>query len=455
MINTIVINSAAFLAALIPLVIIHELGHFLAARWCGVKVERFSIGLGPLLWRWIDQKGTEYAIAAIPLGGYVKMLDEQEHPVAESDRAQAFNHRPLKQRALIVIAGPLANFLLAFLAYSWIFWQGELILPPVVGTVVPQSMAAMAGVTPGMQLLEVAGRPTPDWDAVNQALTTQSENTPLVVTVRLPSSEGEACKQLLLPQGPAGWAPKSTLEGLGIIPKYPEILPVIASVIPGSAAADAGLQVGDRLLGIAGQPIEYWQQVVWQFQSHPRRPLILQVKRADQIIVLSITPGEKLLSNGQRIGYAGLAPQILPIPKQAWRQQKNSLLIAMQSAAQKTWEITRIITASIGQLLSGRASLKQLSGPLAIAKGASQAAAFGLSAFLAFVALISINLGIVNLLPLPVLDGGHLLFLLIEAICGKPASDRVQAISYRFGLLILLLLMGVALLNDLRHSLMN
>lgn len=452
MINALIWNLLAFLGTLGLLVAIHEYGHFLAARLCGVTVERFALGFGPALWRRVDRRGTEFVIAAIPLGGYVKMLDERVQPVAAACRDQAFNNRPIWQRSIIITAGPLANFLLAFLAYWWIFLRGVPVLPPIVGVVLPQSVASLAGVLPGMQITAVGGLETPDWETVHLRLAAQRGQAQISVTVK-PMKDGPLeQQQLALQLGQVDWQPQSTLESLGIIPKQPQVLPIITTIEPQSAAEQANLQVGDRITRIAGQPLLQWQQLVTQVRTHPQRPLSLEIERAGQLLVITLTPQSQRLSNGQRVGYAGLAPKILPLTADSCVQQRYSGLAAIMQAAKKTWQMSRLTVSLTGQLLTGSVGLKQLSGPIAIARGAGTAAASGLLCFLGFLALISINLGIVNLLPLPVLDGGHMVFLLLEALHGRPVSERFQEISYRLGILLLIVLTGVALFNDVMRS---
>lgn len=451
MINALIWNLLAFLGTLGLLVAIHEYGHFLAARLCGVTVERFALGFGPALWRRVDRRGTEFVIAAIPLGGYVKMLDERVQPVAAACRDQAFNNRPIWQRSIIVTAGPLANFLLAFLAYWWIFLRGVPMLPPVVGVVLPQSVASLAGVLPGMQITAVGGLETPDWETVHLRLAAQRHQAQIMVTVQ-PIKGAPLEQQLALQLGQVDWQPQSTVESLGIIPEQPQVLPIITRIEAQSAAEQATLQVGDRIVSVVGKPLMHWQQLVTQVRAHPQRSLSLEIERAGQLLAITLTPQAQRLSNSQTVGYAGLAPTILPLTADSCAQQRYGGLAAFVQAGKKTWQVSRLTLSLTGQLLTGSVGLKQLSGPIAIAKGAGTAAASGLMCFLGFIALISINLGIVNLLPLPVLDGGHMVFLLLEALHGRPVSERFQEISYRLGLLLLIVLTGVALFNDVMRS---
>ncbi|WP_253307162.1 sigma E protease regulator RseP [unidentified bacterial endosymbiont] len=450
--NALIGNLLAFLGTLGLLVAIHETGHFLAARLCGVKVERFALGFGPALWRRVDRRGTEFVIAAIPLGGYVKMLDERVQPVAAACRDQAFNHRPIWQRSVIITAGPLANFLLAFLAYWWIFLWGRPVLPPVIGTVLPQSVASFAGMLPGMQITAVGGLETPDWETVHFRLAAQRHQAQITVTVQPMQGGPLEQQQLVLQLGQVDWQPQSSVESLGIIPEQPQVLPIITRIEPQSAAEQATLQVGDRIVRVAGQPLLQWQQLVTQIRAHPQQSLSLEIERADQLLAITLTPQAQRLSNGQTVGYAGLAPKLLSIAADAWKQQRYGGLAAFVQAGKKTWQMSRLTLSLTGQLLTGSVGLKQLSGPIAIAKGAGTAVASGLVCFLGFIALISINLGIVNLLPLPVLDGGHMVFLLLEALHGRPVSERFQEISYRVGVLLLMVLTGVALFNDVMRS---
>lgn len=444
-------NLLAFLVALGILISVHEFGHFWVARRCGVKVERFSLGFGKILWRRVDKQGTEFTLSLIPLGGYVKMLDERVAPVPDELRTQAFNNKTVWQRAAIVAAGPFANFVFAVLAYWAVFLLGIPSVHPVVGAVAPNSIAARAGITPGMELKSVAGIETPDWESVNLALVSLIGDQQASIDVSpFTASSTTAVVQKTLPLD--GWSfepDKQTAFGaLGITPKGPNILTEIASVGADSPAAQAGLQVGDKIIALDGQPLTDWSSFVRQVQAHPLQPLQLVAERDGVTRNVTLIPQEQTDGQGQRIGYAGIAPKVLPLPAEYQFVRQFGLVDSLIKATQKTVQLSELTLDMLGKLFTGDVGIKSLSGPISIAKGAGMTAEFGLVFYLGFLALISVNLGIINLFPLPVLDGGHLLFLAIEGVTGKPLSERVQEYCFRFGTVLLVLLMGVALFND-------
>ncbi|GKX58748.1 protease RseP [Leminorella grimontii] len=443
-IHTIVV----FIIALGLLVTVHEFGHFWVARRCGVKVIRFSIGFGKALWRRTDKKGTEFVIAAIPLGGYVKMLDERAEEVEPHLRSQAFNNKTVGQRAAIIAAGPLANFLFAVFAYWLVFIIGVPTLRPVIGDITPQSIAAKANISAGMELKSVAGIETPDWSAVRMALLGQIGDKQIEVTVAPFGSSVEQKKTLDI----SNWAfdpeKESPIQTLGFMPKMPQVEPVLDVVQPDSAAQRAGLKQGDRLLKINGKDVGQWQDFVKLWQSSPGQPIELVVSRAGENQTIVMTPDVKTLDDGTKIGFAGISPKVIPLPEEYQITRQYNVFSAVYQAASETWQLTKLTAKMIVKLITGDVKLKNLSGPISIAQGAGVAASYGLVYYLMFLAIISVNLGIINLFPLPVLDGGHLAFLAVEKVTGKPVSEQVQDYSYRVGAILLVLLMGLALFND-------
>ncbi|GKX55330.1 protease RseP [Leminorella grimontii] len=443
-IHTIVV----FIIALGLLVTVHEFGHFWVARRCGVKVIRFSIGFGKALWRRTDKKGTEFVIAAIPLGGYVKMLDERAEEVEPHLRSQAFNNKTVGQRAAIIAAGPLANFLFAVFAYWLVFIIGVPTLRPVIGDITPQSIAAKANISAGMELKSVAGIETPDWSAVRMALLGQIGDKQIEVTVAPFGSSVEQKKTLDI----SNWAfdpeKESPIQTLGFMPKMPQVEPVLDVVQPDSAAQRAGLKQGDRLLKVNGKDVGQWQDFVKLWQSSPGQPIELVVSRAGENQTIVMTPDVKTLDDGSKIGFAGISPKVIPLPEEYQITRQYNVFSAVYQAASETWQLTKLTAKMIVKLITGDVKLKNLSGPISIAQGAGVAASYGLVYYLMFLAIISVNLGIINLFPLPVLDGGHLAFLAVEKVTGKPVSEQVQDYSYRVGAILLVLLMGLALFND-------
>lgn len=441
-------NLGAFLLALGILIAVHEFGHFWVARRCGVYVERFSIGFGKPLWQKVGKDGTEYTLAMIPLGGYVKMLDERVDEVPAEKRHQAFNNKALWQRSAIVAAGPLANFIFAIFAYWVVYLIGVPAVRPVIGEVAPHSIAAEAGIRSGMELKSISGIKTADWESVNMAMISHIGDEEMVVTVSGPDADYEVQRTLDL----TGWSfdpeTERVLTTLGITPYSPAITLVISQLADDGAAIAAGLRLNDEIVSIDDTPVTEWQQVVDAVRSHPSQALEMEVLREGKLVVLTMTPGEKQLRDGTVTGFAGMAPTVEPWPESYRINLQFGPLEAVGKAAEKTWQLVTLTFDMVGKLITGDVAIKNLSGPISIAKGAGMTADYGVVYFLGFLALISVNLGIVNLLPLPVLDGGHLMFFAIEAVTRRPVSERVQDIGYRVGSAILVALMAVALFND-------
>lgn len=440
-------NLVAFIIALGILITVHEFGHFWVARRCGVRVERFSIGFGRALWRRTDRHGTEFVIALIPLGGYVKMLDERVETVAPELRHRAFNNKTVWQRAAIVSAGPIANFLFAVVAYWLVFIIGVPSFRPVIGEISPQSIAAQAQISPGMELKSVGGIETPDWEAVRLALVTKIGDDKTEVGIAPFGSSQVVNKTLDLRQWKFEPDKQDPVVSLGMIPRGPQIESVLAQVQSGSAAQKAGLQAGDRIVKVDGQPLGRWQTLVKRIHDGPGQPLALEIERNGAPLALTLVPDSKT-ADGQRIGFAGIIPKVLPLPDEYKTIRQFGPFSALYQAGDKTWQIMRLTVSMLGKLITGDVKLNNLSGPISIAQGAGASAGVGFVYYLMFLALISVNLGIINLFPLPVLDGGHLLFLAIEKLKGGPVSERVQDYSYRIGSILLVLLMGLALFND-------
>ncbi len=440
-------NLAAFIVALGVLITVHEFGHFWVARRCGVRVERFSIGFGKALWRRTDKQGTEFVIALIPLGGYVKMLDERVEPVIPELRHTAFNNKTIGQRAAVIAAGPVANFLFAIFAYWLVFIIGVPGVRPVVGEITANSIAASAQIAPGMELKAVDGIETPDWDAVRLQLVDKIGDEQTTLSVAPFGSDSRQQKTLDL----RNWAfepdKQDPVASLGIQPRGAQVESVLAEVQPGSAARKAGLQAGDRIVKVDGQPITQWMTFVTLVRDNPGTPLALEIERQGTPLSLTLIPDTKP-GSGKDEGFAGVVPKVIPLPDEYKTVRQYGPFDAAAAATGKTWQLMKLTVSMLGKLITGDVKLNNLSGPISIAQGAGMSAEFGLIYYLMFLALISVNLGIINLFPLPVLDGGHLLFLAIEKLKGGPVSERVQDFSYRIGSILLVLLMGLALFND-------
>ena len=439
-------SFVAFIVALGILITVHEFGHFWVARRCGVKVERFSIGFGKALWRRSDRQGTEYVIALIPLGGYVKMLDERVESVPAELRHQAFNNKTVLQRASIIAAGPIANFIFAVFAYWVVFIHGVPGVRPVVGEILNGSVAAEAQITSGMELKAVDGIETPDWDAVRMALIGKIGDSKATLTVSQFGEEASQQKQLDLREWQFEPDKQDPVVALGIRPRGPQIETTLAEVQSNSPASAAGLQAGDRIVKVDGQPLTQWQVFAAQVRDNPRKNMALDVERNGEPVALTLTPEAK--PGNEAEGFAGVIPRVIPLPDEYKTVRQYGPFAAIGEASVKTWQLMKLTVSMLGKLITGDVKLNNLSGPISIAQGAGLSAEYGVIYYLMFLALISVNLGIINLFPLPVLDGGHLLFLAIEKIKGGPVSERVQDFSYRIGSILLVLLMGLALFND-------
>lgn len=439
-------SFVAFIVALGVLITVHEFGHFWVARRCGVKVERFSIGFGKALWRRTDRQGTEYVIALIPLGGYVKMLDERVESVPAELRHQAFNNKTVLQRASIIAAGPIANFIFAVFAYWVVFIHGVPGVRPVVGEIMSGSVAAEAQITSGMELKAVDGIETPDWDAVRLALIGKIGDSSATLTVSQFGQQATQQKQLNLRDWQFEPDKQDPVVALGIRPRGPQIETTLAEVQARSPASAAGLQAGDRIVKVDGQPLTQWQVFAAQVRDNPGKNMALEVERNGEPLTLTLTPEAKPGNAAE--GFAGVIPRVIPLPDEYKTVKQYGPFAAIGEAGVKTWQLMKLTVSMLGKLITGDVKLNNLSGPISIAQGAGLSAEYGMIYYLMFLALISVNLGIINLFPLPVLDGGHLLFLAIEKIKGGPVSERVQDFSYRIGSILLVLLMGLALFND-------
>ncbi|MEL7292783.1 MAG: sigma E protease regulator RseP [Pseudomonadota bacterium] len=442
-------NFVSFIVALGILVAVHEFGHFWVARRCGVKVEKFSIGFGKSIWSRVAKDGTEYSLSIIPLGGYVKMLDSRVDEVAEEERRFAFDTKPLWKRTAIVAAGPIFNFLFAIFAYWLVFLIGVPAVKPVVGQVTPYSIAAEAGLESGMELKAVSGVKTADWESVNMGLISHIGDSQLTLTVAPAGEVGvEETKRLDLTNWNFDPEKESAMSALGFMPYTPEIIARITSVSQQGAGDKAGLQAGDLLLDIDGVEITNWQQVVDKIQQSPNQPLALGVDRNGAKVELTLIPESRTLSGDRVVGFAGIAPEVAEWPENYRFDLQYGVIESVGKAFEKTGQVISLTISMLKKLIVGDVGLNNLSGPISIAKGAGTTADYGLVYFLGFLALISVNLGIINLVPLPMLDGGHLLFFAIEAIIKRPVPEKFQEVGYRLGGAIIFSLMIVAIFND-------
>ena len=445
------ITLIAFVVTLGILITIHEYGHFQVARWCGVKVLRFSLGFGtPLLSKQIGKDNTEFVLAAFPLGGYVKMLDEREAPVAEHELHRAFNRQAVWKRMLIVLAGPVANLLLAILLYWVLFMHGVMGIKPLLGDIPAKRPAAMGQMQSGELITDIAGEPVASWQDVRWVLMRQAlDSAPVKVDGRL--NDVSLHHDLNLSVLDKDDFESDFLPKLGLVPYRPSMPPLVGEVIAGGAAEKSGLRPGDKIDTINQVAITAWDQVVDTIRQHPGKPLNVKVMRDGHVVDLQLTP-DAIRENGKEIGRIGAAYKANQSEiDRIMTTVSYSPVVAAGKAINKTWETAVFSLQMLGGMLTGDVSWRGMSGPVTIASYAGQSAQIGWKAFLGFLALVSISLGVLNLLPIPVLDGGHLLYYIVEVFKGSPVSERVMEIGQRIGLALLGLLMACAFYNDINR----
>ncbi len=440
----------SFLAALAILIAVHEFGHFWVARRLGVKVLRFSIGFGRPLWsRRFGADQTEFALAAIPLGGYVKMVDEREGEVDAEDLPRAFNRQSLRVRTAIVAAGPIFNLIFAIVAYWVLFSLGDPGTRPLVGEVTEGSVAEQGGFRSGDELLRIGSRNTPTWESAVFALLVEGAGDGEVMVRVRDEDRVERLRSINSAALYGVIGPRGILRGIGLSPYRPTVPPVIGTLVAGEAAERAGLRPGDRILSADGEALQDWDAWVAYVQARPEQTLRLQVERADEVVELELRT-TRLVAGDREIGRIGASVEY---PEELLATLRTEVrygpIEALWASVGKTWDLSVLMLRILGKMLVGTASVENLSGPISIAQTAGQSASFGLTSFVKFLALVSVSLGVLNLLPIPILDGGHLLFYLIEAVKGSPLSDEAQMVGQRVGLAVLIGLMALALYVDL------
>lgn len=442
------ISAVSFIVALGILVAVHEWGHFWVARRCGVKVERFSIGFGKALWRRTDKLGTEYVIAAIPLGGYVKMLDERVDEVSEQDLPYAFNRQHVLKRIAIIAAGPGVNFLFAIFALFVMYLIGLQTIKPIVGNIEPESILSQSHIPKNATLTQIGERKVVDWEDVAYEFMSFIGHDEMSIKWTDEKSSYEKSATINISQWQFDPDKTSVFESLGLTPYRPKVLTVLGSVENGSAAQQIGLQPNDKIVSLDGTSMQNWEQIVGHVSSRPNQLVEVEVLRNGQVVSLKGTIGSKTEAQNTK-GYMGFTPTLEPWPEGVVFVHQYGLGKALSKAMDKTWRLMTLSIEMLGKLITGDVSVKNLSGPIAIAQGAGSSASLGLVYFLGFLALISVNLGIINLLPLPVLDGGHLLYYFIELLSGRPVPESVQEVGFKIGGVLLLLLMSIAIVNDI------
>ena len=443
----------AFIIALGLLIVVHEYGHYLIARLCNVKVLRFSVGFGrPLLTKNIGE--TEWVIAAIPFGGYVKMLDEREGPVEPHEFARAFNRQSVWRRFAIVVAGPIANFLFAIAVYAGLFMYGLPEARPLLGTPPAESTAASAGLRAGDTVRAVDGEAIATWQELRwRVLQSALQRRPLKLEVV--DEKGHLRDAVLdLRSFPSDDVESDALERIGLRLYRPPLEPVLGTLVTGGAAERAGLAPGDRVLTADGKPVASWEALVAAVQARPEVPLSLGVERAGTQRTVEVVPASVAAPGGKRIGRIGATPQIPPShAERMMTRVQHGVLESLWKGVVKTADISVFSLKMLGKMLVGEVSWKHLSGPVTIADFAGQSAQMGWIPYITFLALISISLGVLNLLPIPLLDGGHLMYYAIEIVKGKPVSERAMELGQRVGIALLLVMMAFAFYNDLNRLL--
>ena len=450
--NDFLFYLAAFVLVLGVLIVVHEFGHYLVARIAGVKVLRFSVGFGRALWsRRFGHDQTEFSIGAFPIGGYVKMLDEREGRVAPNELHRSFNRKSVWRRMAIVAAGPMANLLLAVVLFWTLFVSGTDEPKPVLGKPFVGSPAELAGIQNGEQVLKLAGEPIRTWQEMRWSLLRRAVDQDAVEFEVINERNEVAIRRLDVKAAKVdGWQ-GDALEKLGLTVFRPRIPPVIGSVIPGSPAEASGLREGDVIARIADTVVTSWTDVGRRVRESPEVSISLLVERNGERLSVTVTP-ERTFERGIVFGRIGASVDESGVDLDALLVRVSyGPVVSLQKAVSETWDKSVFSLRMIGKMITGDISLRNISGPVTIADYAGQSAKLGLDYYLKFLALVSISLAVLNLLPVPILDGGHLLYYVLEIIRRKPLSDRAMEIGQQVGMALMLMLMALAFYNDLNR----
>jgi regulator of sigma E protease len=454
--NMFLLSIVAFLFAIGVLVAVHEWGHYIVARMAGVKVLRFSIGFGKIIWsRRAGPDQTEYCLSAIPLGGYVKLLDEREGEVPVAELGRAFNRIAIHKRIAILVAGPLMNFIFAILAFWCMYTIGVPGVQPIVGEVQSATIAAEAGLQAEDRIVVVGSQSVSTWEGTMLEILDQllSDDKIRMEVIRADGTDHTVYLDI------AGKVsqltePGALFSGLGLIPWSPTLEPILEEIVPGGTAESAGLLSGDRIISAAGQPIDTWSQWVEYLRSRPGQDVELLIERASQQQLVLLAIGEAQLEDGTVIGRIGVSPKV---PDDLYDRyaasQRYSFFEALPVGIERTWTMSMLTIRMVSRIVTGDVSVKNIGGPINIAQYAGYSASIGVAAFLNFLAVVSLSLGILNLLPVPVLDGGQVLYQLLEALKGSPLSAQAELVGQQIGVIFLMLLMGFAFYNDLSRVL--
>lgn len=443
-------NILAIIVALGVLITFHEFGHYYVARRCGIKVLRFSVGFGKPIYTYTNKAGTEFSLALIPLGGYVRMLDEREGPVSPELMSQAFNNKTVWQRIAVVAAGPIANLLLAVILYALVAWQGIQQVAPIIGSPIANTPIAATHLADGDELLAINNVKTDSWQQVNLALAGLIGTSGEVSIRYLPQgiSTSPIEESVILDRWLVGSQPQDLIAEFGLTIKQPSMPAIIDELIAGGAAQQSGFQVGDEVIQVNGSAIKDWRQFVDIVQKSPLQNLSVTVLRDNQQLQLNLVPKQRI-QDEVKVGYVGIMVAPVKLDDSWYRTLEYGPISGVLYGLDKTGQMIQLTLGSIFKMLQGLISIDNLSGPITIAKVASASAESGVQSFLQFLAYLSISLGVLNLLPIPVLDGGHLAFYLVEAVRRKPVSEKVQYLAYRIGMSLLFCLMAVAIFNDI------
>lgn len=444
---------AAFALTLGILIVVHEYGHYIVARRCGVRVLRFSVGFGkPLFTKKFSPEGTEWVLAAFPLGGYVKMLDEREGPVAQADLPYAFNSKSIYRRSAIVLAGPVANLLLAVVVYWFLFVYGVPGAKPIVGDIPASTAAAAASFHRGDILTKIGGEAVATWQDARWTLLQHAVEKGVVEIEATDAGGNNILHRLDLSGLTEEDLEKDLLAELGLTRFQPDMPARIGRVLPDSAAARAGLEVSDEILSVDSADIGQWDDFVQAVRKSPGTPIKLVVRRGASEVPVVVTPDSVKESGQTAVGKIGASPAIDPkMFEHLMTEVRYPVHVAFVQALRKTWDTARFSLQMLGKMVTGHVSWKNISGPITIADYAGQSAQLGWLPFVSFLALISISLGVLNLLPIPLLDGGHLMYYMAEMIKGSPVSERTMEIGQQIGIAILLTLMLFAFYNDINR----